>query len=270
MHSIRLALLAASSMVHGQILFADGFEQPSTDLPEIPASDQASSLRQQARPLGTTAAGQGFFEYLPAGYSDTQQYPLLIFVHGLGENGDGRGQLDLVAKNGPPRLIAQDQWSNALPFVVLSPQNSDGGCTRSSRIRDLITFAQANYAINSKRIYLTGLSCGAIGSWNYAANELNAQIAAMVPIAGDGRGAFVRAGCDLGTVPIWAFHGDGDNIVSPNGSIVPIEGLEACPTPPVDARLTLYPGVGHNSWRRTYDLSAGHDIYQWLLSYRRP
>ncbi|MFV0543627.1 MAG: hypothetical protein ACK5L8_08080 [Marinicella pacifica] len=32
--------------------------------------------------------------------------------------------------------------------------------------------------------------------------------------------------------------------------------------------MVIYPGVGHNSWRRTYDLSAGHDIYHWLLNFR--
>ncbi|WP_199724247.1 hypothetical protein [Corallococcus sp. AB011P] len=31
--------------------------------------------------------------------------------------------------------------------------------------------------------------------------------------------------------------------------------------------LTLYPGVGHDSWGRTYDGSAGHDVYAWLLSH---
>jgi len=34
--------------------------------------------------------------------------------------------------------------------------------------------------------------------------------------------------------------------------------------------LTVYPGVGHDSWTRTYDLSAGHDIYTWLLSFSQP
>lgn len=41
----------------------------------------------------------------------------------------------------------------------------------------------------------------------------------------------------------------------------------ACPQPPrEEAKLTIYPGVGHDSWTRTYDGSAGHDIYTWLLS----
>ena len=41
------------------------------------------------------------------------------------------------------------------------------------------------------------------------------------------------------------------------------DGLPAA----VDAELTVYPSVDHDSWTRTYDQSAGHDIYDWLLGY---
>ena len=69
---------------------------------------------------------------------------------------------------------------------------------------------------------------------------------------------------------IWAFHGDADGTVSPNGSINPIENLNECDSrAPVEAKLTIYPGVGHNSWDRTYDGSAGHDIYGWLLGHSK-
>jgi alpha-beta hydrolase superfamily lysophospholipase len=31
------------------------------------------------------------------------------------------------------------------------------------------------------------------------------------------------------------------------------------------AKLTLYPGVGHNSWSRAY---ANEEVYKWLLSHK--
>ena len=44
-----------------------------------------------------------------------------------------------------------------------------------------------------------------------------------------------------------------------------------CPSPPlIEAKLTIYPGVKHDSWTKTYDLSAGHDIYAWLLKFKHP
>ncbi|MCF6226213.1 MAG: hypothetical protein L3J22_07945 [Xanthomonadales bacterium] len=252
----------------GQTIFVNDFE--ASDLPVIAVGNNEPSSRHTPMPLGSTAATQGYYEYLPPGYeTQGQEYPLLLFIHGLGENGDGDSQLNRVLANGPPRLINNESWQEDLPFVVLSPQRSGGGCTSSNEIRDFIDYALLNYDINPTRVYLTGLSCGAIGSWNYLGNNTNTQIAAMVPIAGNGNGAFNNAGCELATVPIWAFHGDNDGVVGVGGTTGPINNIAACQQPrPVDASMVIYPGVGHNSWRRTYDLSAGHDIYQWFLNFR--
>jgi predicted peptidase len=252
-----------------EVVFSDRFDW--YELPDAGTPTGTPSARHLALPLGSTGAELGYYQYLPPGYDRGVGFPLLLFIHGLGENGNGGSELNRVLRNGPPRLIEANAWDESLPFVVLSPQNARGGCMRASDIRSLIDYALREYKIDPRRIYLTGLSCGAIGSWNFAGQEVNQRIAALVPIAGDGRAAFNNAGCDLGRLPIWAFHGDSDGTVSAQGSIQPIESLQQCTAPgAVDARLTLYEGVGHNSWRRTYDLSAGHDIYAWMLAYRRP
>lgn len=244
-----------------------GFEF-SDDLPVQCDGMGIPSDRHSARPIGSTESSQGFYEYLPQGYeNDQQDYPLLVFIHGLGENGNGDSQLDDLLVTGIPRIIDQNNWDETLPFVVLSPQNSSGGCTSSSDIFNFINFAKENYRININRVYLTGLSCGAIGSWNYLGNHSNAQIAAVVPIAGNGNSAFNNGGCEMNRVPIWAFHGDNDGTVGVGGTTGPINNLLACTDPaPIDTSMIIYPGVGHNSWQRTYDLSEGHDIYQWFLS----
>lgn len=261
-----ITVLWGRLVIAGEAFFENGFEPD--DLPDIPFTEQPPSSRHTPRTIGSTASGQGFYEYLPPGYGDGQAYPLLVFIHGLGENGDGDSELGEVLRHGPPLLINQDNWPNSRPFVVLSPQRTGDGCTRGNQIRDFIDFAVATYDINVARIYLTGLSCGAIGSWGYLGNNLDMQIAAMVPIAGNGRPAFNNAGCDLGRTPIWAFHGDNDGTVNVAGTTVPIESLQDCEPAPVDAQMVIYPDVGHNSWTRTYNLSAGHDIYAWMLGYR--
>jgi hypothetical protein len=92
----------------------------------------------------------------------------------------------------------------------------------------------------------------------------------MVPIAGEGRPAWEASRCELGQVAIWAFHGDADYEIDPDGTIEPIRNVMNCPQPPRrDVKLTVYPGVDHDSWTRTYDLSAGHDVYEWLLRFSR-
>ncbi len=263
-----ILLIMVSMLVPAQAIFVNDFE--ASDLPQLPVGTGSPADRHTQKPLGTTSAGQGYYEYLPQGYGVVpQEYPLLLFIHGLGENGNGGGDLSRVLANGPPRLINNNSWNEALPFVVLSPQHSGGGCTTSNEIRDFINYAVIAYNINPNRIYLTGLSYGAIGSWNYLQNNTNSQIAALVPIAGNGTGAFNNAGCDLGLTPIWAFHGDADGTVGVSGTTGPITNIINCTNPiPADVSMVIYPGVGHNSWRRTYDLSAGHDIYQWLLNFR--
>lgn len=240
------------------------------DLPALCEPTGMPALRHVPKPLGTTSANQGYYEYLPQGYVDDQQaYPLIVFIHGLGENGNGTTQLPSLLNTAIPQIIDDNAWDETRPFVVLSPQNSNGGCTSSANIHDFIEYAKNNYRINPNRVYLTGLSCGAIGSWNYLGNNTNTQIAALVAIAGDGNGAFNNAGCELNRVPIWGFHGDNDSTVGVGGTTGPINNLLACSNPaPIDTRMVIYPGVGHDSWTRTYNLSAGHDIYDWFLDYK--
>lgn len=238
-----------------------------TGLPDGP-----SSMRQQPRYIGDTLANFGYHEYLPPGYGDGQTRPILIFWHGVGENGDGtQAQLDKVLRNGPPHLIARDEWERARPFIVLSPQHTGGGCPSAQEIESFTTYALSSYDVDLTRVYQTGLSCGAIGLWNYMARDRGNVTVAAVAIAGNGTNAYNRAGCELGQTAIWGFHGDNDPTVNVSGTLNPIDGMLAdCPSPPrAEVLKTIYPGVGHNSWSRTYDLSAGHDIYSWLLTHQK-
>lgn len=241
---------------------------------DIPADCTESSCRQiERRRASTECVTQGYLEYTPPGYGDGSRFPLLVFLHGIGENGDGDGELNNVARNGIARLIARDAWDLERPFIVLSPQHfarPGTDCHTPAEIHAMFEHAQRAYDVDPSRIYLTGLSCGAIGAWNYLGQHTDTQgVAAAVLIAGDGRGAWSRAGCDLGRVPIWGFHGDADGVVAVAGTRVPITNLMTMCDPAPDADLVIYPGVGHDSWTRTYDGSAGHDVYAWLLEHTR-
>ncbi|MFO0553214.1 MAG: hypothetical protein U0271_32810 [Polyangiaceae bacterium] len=235
--------------------------------------DGPSSSRLTLHPLGTVpGANMGYAEYLPPGYGDGQKRPLLVFQHGIGESGSGSElELPRLFNTGLPPLIQNDAWPSDRPFIVLMTQHNAPpftSCHTLAEIEGFFAFAKAHYDVDPSRVYLTGLSCGAIGGWDYLGVHTNEDVAAAVLIAGDGRNAFAQAGCALGNVAIWAFHGDADPTVDPQGSIQPIQSLLNCTSPaPVDTELTLYPGVGHDSWDQTYDLSAGNDIYAWLLSH---
>nr|MDQ3823199.1 dienelactone hydrolase family protein [Actinomycetota bacterium] len=236
-----------------------------------------SSERLSLRPLGSVdGAPNGYVEYVPPGYGDGRRRPLLLYLHGAGENGDGsEEQLARLLDNGIPGLVRSDRWPDDRPFVVLAPQHEGGYepgtlCPDANEIRKFLAFALRHYGVDRRRVYATGFSCGAIGLWYYLAAHTTEVVAAAVVIAGDGNPAVAEAGCALARVPIWAFHGSYDSVVSVYGSIRPIRRLRQCTEPKaVDLRLTVYEGVDHGSWGPTYDGSGGHDIYAWLLRHRR-
>jgi predicted peptidase len=200
---------------------------------------------------------------------------LLVFLHGSGESGDGSAGFQLAKLTGTaiPQMIQVNRWPDDRPFVVLSPQHDEDPpnfCMEASEIDDFLTFALEQYNIDPDRVYLTGLSCGATGLWNFLAQGGGDRVAAAIPVAGFGLAPVSMLGCDLGTTPIWAFHGAADDVVPVHGAVYPITQLQACTDPPpVDARLTVYPLAGHDSWTRTYQRIAEDDIYNWMLSHSR-
>jgi predicted peptidase len=249
---------------------------PSTT-EEAPPSTSAWSDALMVRAFGSVeGAPLGYLEYLPPGYGEGAPRPLLIFLHGGGEAGDGSAAaLILVAKLGIPQLIAAEEWPDDHPFVVLSPQYgleaAAGPCDVASEVASFLDFAIGNYQVDADRVYLTGISCGAIGVWDYLAAHGDEVVAATVPISGHAEWALESAGCEpLGDVPVWAFHGVLDEIVPTIHIQGPMDKIRACDeSGPIEMKLTVYPDADHDAWSRTYDLSAGHDIYAWMLTHTR-
>ncbi len=69
-----------------------------------------------------TKAEKDFFLYLPQGYHDQpeRKWPVILFLHGNGERGDSKDELDFVLMHGP----LYEAWvqRKPLPFVIVSPQ----------------------------------------------------------------------------------------------------------------------------------------------------
>jgi len=268
MHRLRLALVLTAVAA---LLLLAGCGGGSEAVPDDPSSERAT-----LRPAGSVDnAPLGYVEYLPPGYGDGTPRPLLVFLHGTDENGDGsEPALGRLFKLGLPMLIENDDWPEGRPFVVLMPQYAHAAaqdCALADEVDSFLRFALNHYDVDKDRVYLTGVSCGAIGAWQYLGAHVDEIVAGAVLISGQARDALAQAHCALGRVPIWAFHGDADSIVPKVNIVSPIAELKACTDPaPVDVRLTIYPGAEHDAWSRTYDLSAGHDIYDWLLGHHHP
>ncbi len=265
------------------------------------------SQRQTKKSLMSGTTRVRFWQYLPEEYdASTATYPLLVFLHGAGEtsqNDDPTAdptEYDRVLVHGPPKLVKANNdlcftvSSVKSCFIVLTPQapKSDGWWN-NARVRSLLDYAKANLRVDPSRVYLTGLSMGGGGSWNFASAQNGAklygdELAAIVPIAG--ASGVSSATCNMADshLPVWAFHGTADSTVLPQSSrdfVNAVNGVKVgslqCTANPTKALLTEYPGVGHDSWTRTYDPvnrfnpvtaqpdASGINIYEWLLQHHR-
>lgn len=202
-----------------------------------------------------------FWLYLPDRYqqaSKEKPMPLIIYLHGSSRRGR---DVEQVKANGLAPLMDQ---RDDFEFIVASPQALSKypwqRCWQPDDLILLLDHLLANYHIDPKRVYLTGLSMGGYGTWA-AIGKHAGRFAAAVPICGGGDPATAK---DIGTLPVWAFHGDDDRVVSAERSKEMVEAVEAANG---NAKLTLYPGVGHDSYTRTY---ANPELYEWLLKHKRP
>lgn len=197
--------------------------------------------------------------YLPQDYDGEKPLPLLLFLHGRGES---YGPLSLVAKWGPPQMIARGEH---FPMIVVSPQcpgnDSWNRPTQQQRIVELLEALTTTYRIDPERVYLSGLSMGGYGSWRLAADHPE-RFAAAVIICGGGDPADAAK---LTRLPIWVFHGDQDAAVPVVKSQEMVDAIRAAGGESI--RYTTLEHVGHNSWSPAYALP---DLYAWLLAQKRP
>jgi len=225
-------------------------------------SHETSSVGRKASPQQALTLDRPFRKraqckyllHLPGGYEPGgHPWPFMLYLHGAGERGDS---LEMVKKHGPPKLIAAGR---DLPFIVVSPQCPKDQTWDTNLLTELLDEIEDLHAIDKNRVYVTGLSMGGFGTWALAVATPE-RFAAIAPICGGGAPYIAYR---LRHVPVWTFHGDQDESVPLYESERMVEAVRRAGG---DARLTIYPGVGHDAWTRTYE---GSELYDWLLSHER-
>ncbi len=127
-------------------------------------------------------------------------------------------------------------------------------------VMELLPALQKEFpSIDSRRLYLTGLSMGGFGTWDLLARR-SEWFAAAAPICG---GADLETANTVAPIPIWDFHGAQDGTVRPDRSRSMIAALWNLGSEP---RYTEYPGVGHDAWTKAY---AEPDLLPWLFAQKR-
>lgn len=185
-----------------------------------------------------------------------ERFPLIIFLHGSGERGsDNEAQIKHI-KN----LVLDTKNRGKYPCYVLAPQcpknglwaeHNKGGSVKSHPTKpmqlviQLIEQISKEYPIDLSRVYVTGVSMGGYGTWDLLARYPE-KFAAGVPVCGGGD---ERTASKLAEIPIWAFHGALDDIVSPRQSRTMIQAIQKAGGKP---GYTEYPDIKHESWVPAY------------------
>ncbi|MFY0624987.1 MAG: prolyl oligopeptidase family serine peptidase [Reichenbachiella sp.] len=205
-------------------------------------------------------------------YNDTTSLPLLIHLHGRGERGtDNTPKIynNIPLFNGPNSIVSPNVQYK-YPSIVLVPQCSDktineewakwvgntpetpfeglgedGSYTMSplpsesgAAVLQLIDHIIEKYNVDESRVYLTGLSMGGFGTWEYVGRRPD-LFAAAVPMAGFSDPNTIDK---IKHIPFWIFHGNIDkwNPVQSSRNMYDLLNESGA-----DVRYTEYDSVGH-------------------------
>lgn len=203
-----------------------------------------------------------YLTYLPQNYKEdsSEKYPLLLFLHGMGQIG---ANLDDLYDTGLPNLFREGK---EIPFITIMPQCPPGSfwTEETDSIKALVDHIVASLPIDESRIYITGLSMGGFGTYDMLIRYPEI-FAAGIPICGGLGSLYAKVNLhNLKDIPLWIFHGDNDSVVSVNESLNIIHALQLKNSE--NLNYTIYPGVDHDSWTRTYKNDA---IYNFLLRHQK-
>lgn len=219
-----------------------------------------------------------------------QKIPLVIFLHGRDERGIDNGERiyrnagfimnenSLITKQSQAKypcyiLVPQcskktenEEWAKWIgnspktPFKGLgkngsyemNPEPSESGEATLELIEKIIS----ENSIDTSRIYITGLSMGGFGTWEFIARKPN-LFAAAVPMAGYSDQNQIK---NIKQIPIWIFHGNKDKWNPVEGSRNMYSKLTEANA---DVKYTEY-NLGHGeTFKKAF---KEHDLIAWMFS----
>ena len=276
---------------------------------QTPGPVDGRSAAQLLRPSYTstvTGKERDYFLYLPKGYETEKGrlWPVILFLHGGGERGDGKKELDRVLKHGP----LKEAWVKGrdLPFIIISPQmpplepelrRAREEARRKRPRGPRLAPGMSREPTGEEPLW--GDEGPPQGWWVYEKDVLNMVDRTLAEYRADpdrvyvtglsygGFGAFHFAAafpyrwaavapiCGAANpktvariaeakLPIWIFAGGRDRVVRPEWVLRSAVQLEEAGHP--DVRFTVHEDQGHSVWNRVYE---GWDLYNWFLQHRR-
>lgn len=206
---------------------------------------------------GKVTNGYDFIVNLPDGYEQAKDtLPLLIFLHGKSLSGSN---LEVVKRYG---VIDAIERKRKIPAVVIAPQCPRGSSWNPDKLLNVLNYIQKTYRYDTNRVYLTGMSMGGYGVFNFA-GKYPEKFAAAFALCGGGN---PKDACRLSTIPLWVGHGQRDVAVRHSESVKMVEAIRACENKGSLLRFSSYPDLDHGDMAQVFHMD---EHYRWLFQFSR-
>ena len=263
---------------------------PATPIVEAPSTPRviplAPPLADELAPVRTFTSSDGtvlpYRLYQPSSsdatpVTSTSAPPLVLFLHGAGTRGsDGaalannisfRSLLGWAQTHEPAIILApqcpQDsQWVNT-PWGDTTHTYTPAPPPHTAAALELLDKTLATLPVDLSRVYVCGNSMGGYATWDILVRRPG-LFAAALPMCGGGDPASTAPVCR--DVPVWAFHGDADDVVPVENTRSMVDALRADPGRVAEIRYREYPGVSHDCWTSTI---SNAEVLGWLFAQRR-
>lgn len=201
-------------------------------------------------------------------------YPLVIFMHGAGERGcdnqkqlthGGQMWLNPVNREEHPAFVifpqcpAKGYWAYHKRPSSFEPDSMpllEKPTREILAVKELIEEYASRKEVDESRIYVIGLSMGGMATYDLAIRYPH-LIAAAVPICGTVNPTRLK---DAKGVKFRIYHGDNDDVVTPEGSRHAYKALKSAGA---DVTYIEYPGVNHGSWNPAFN---DERLLKWMFS----
>ena len=219
--------------------------------------------------------------YVPSGYTQGKRWPVILFLHGAGEGGR-----DALLPTEYQLGSAIRRNASRFPGIVVFPQvqrKAGWGEADVTFALDALARTERDFATDTDRVYLTGVSSGARAAWYALYRHPRRFAAALVvcglvrpplrngvrppdpyPVVPEADGDAVECLAQrLRTTPVWTFHGDADPVfpVEDARQIMAALAREGAP-----GRYTELAGFGHDVWDVAY---YSEEVADWLFARSR-
>ena len=182
----------------------------------------------------------GYWLYTPE--NPTENMPLIVYLHGASGRGDDLNVV--VADDDFPKYLQTGELGDVRAYVLMPqlPADVRSWCDKEDELYNLIQKTVSSLPVDAENISLAGFSMGGTATWELAAKYPNLFIR-IAPLAGSAREVLEQVST-LQNIPVRAFVGTADVVISPNSSEQMVAKLQKAGA---DACITAFNGADHVS-----------------------